>query len=79
MDRLVVHIKRLYIVLASRNRYIQLLRDEGVKIGEDCSIKKTVQWYLEHRAWWEHIISGDYQNYYHDMYGQKEVLEYSRA
>ena len=42
-------------------------------------IKKTVQWYLEHREWWEHIISGDYQNYYQDMYGKKEVLEYSRA
>ncbi len=31
-------------------------------------IKKTIKWYLEHRAWWEEIISGEYQNYYAKMY-----------
>lgn len=31
-------------------------------------IKRTVKWYLEHRSWWENIISGDYQNYYEKMY-----------
>lgn len=31
-------------------------------------IKKTVTWYLEHRKWWENIISGEYQNYYEQMY-----------
>ena len=31
-------------------------------------IKKTIQWYLENREWWETIISGDYQNYYKEMY-----------
>jgi len=25
-------------------------------------IKKTIGWYLEHRSWWERIISGAYQN-----------------
>jgi dTDP-glucose 4,6-dehydratase len=34
-------------------------------------IKKTVQWYLDNRAWWEHIISGEYQNYYKKMYGDR--------
>lgn len=34
----------------------------------DEGIKRTVKWYLENRAWWEHIISGDYQNYYDTMY-----------
>lgn len=34
-------------------------------------IAKTVQWYLEHRAWWENIISGEYQNYYENMYGNR--------
>ncbi|MCR4842997.1 MAG: dTDP-glucose 4,6-dehydratase [Eubacterium sp.] len=34
-------------------------------------IKKTVQWYLEHRTWWETIISGEYQNYYEKMYGNR--------
>lgn len=34
-------------------------------------IKKTISWYLENRKWWETIISGDYQNYYEKMYGQR--------
>lgn len=31
-------------------------------------IHKTIQWYLDHRKWWETIISGEYQNYYEKMY-----------
>ena len=31
-------------------------------------IDKTIEWYLSHKAWWENIISGDYQNYYERMY-----------
>ena len=38
-------------------------------------IKKTIQWYLDNKDWWENIISGDYQNYYEEMYGKKEVLD----
>ena len=34
-------------------------------------IAKTITWYLEHRAWWENIISGEYQNYYEKMYGER--------
>ncbi len=34
-------------------------------------IKKTIQWYLDNREWWETIISGEYQNYYEKMYGQR--------
>lgn len=34
--------------------------DEGIKI--------TIDWYLENKSWWEHIISGEYQNYYDNMY-----------
>ncbi len=34
-------------------------------------IKRTIEWYLNNRAWWENIISGDYQNYYERMYGDK--------
>jgi dTDP-glucose 4,6-dehydratase len=37
----------------------------------DVGIQKTIQWYLEHKPWWEHIISGEYQNYYRKMYGDK--------
>lgn len=34
-------------------------------------IKKTIQWYLDNREWWETIISGEYQNYYEKMYGNR--------
>ena len=27
----------------------------------DSGFEKTVQWYLDHRSWWEQIISGDYR------------------
>lgn len=34
-------------------------------------IKKTIQWYVDNREWWEDIISGEYQNYYYKMYGNR--------
>jgi dTDP-glucose 4,6-dehydratase len=37
----------------------------------DQGMKETIQWYLENTNWIEHIISGDYKNYYNKMY---EVL-----
>ncbi|MBQ8357758.1 MAG: dTDP-glucose 4,6-dehydratase [Clostridia bacterium] len=35
-------------------------------------IKKTIRWYLDNRKWWEDIISGEYQNYYEKMYGDRK-------
>ncbi len=37
-------------------------------------IAKTIQWYLDNREWWENIIKGDYQNYYENMYGNRETI-----
>ena len=34
-------------------------------------IRKTIQWYLDNRGWWEEIISGEYQQYYDRMYGSR--------
>ena len=34
-------------------------------------IKKTIQWYLDNKEWWETIISGEYQNYYEKMYSNR--------
>lgn len=34
-------------------------------------IQKTIQWYLDNKGWWETIISGEYQNYYEKMYGNR--------
>ena len=35
-------------------------------------IKKTIQWYLDHPDWLEHVVSGAYAEYYQKMYGGKE-------
>lgn len=37
----------------------------------DEGIKKTIDWYLNNREWWENIISGEYQSYYEKMYGER--------
>ena len=34
-------------------------------------IKKTIQWYLDNEDWWKNIISGEYQQYYQKMYGDR--------
>ena len=34
-------------------------------------IDKTIEWYLTHKEWWEDIITGEYQNYYEKMYGDR--------
>lgn len=34
-------------------------------------IKQTIDWYLTHRQWWQNILSGDYQNYFEKMYGER--------
>lgn len=31
-------------------------------------IEETIDWYLAHADWVEHIVTGAYQTYYHDMY-----------
>ena len=43
------------------------LEELKAKVG----IKKTIQWYLDNREWWQTIISGEYQNYYEKMYGNR--------
>ncbi len=37
-------------------------------------IKKTISWYLENQDWWEEILSGEYQQYYRKMYGNRDRL-----
>ncbi len=34
-------------------------------------LARTVDWYLENRAWWETIRSGEYRAYYERMYGRR--------
>lgn len=37
----------------------------------DEGIKKTIKWYLDNKKWWQNIISGEYQDYYEKMYGDR--------
>ena len=34
----------------------------------DTGIQQTIQWYLDNKEWWENIISGEYRNYFAQMY-----------
>ena len=34
-------------------------------------LAETVRWYLDHRPWWERIISGEYLRYYERQYGER--------
>jgi dTDP-glucose 4,6-dehydratase len=39
------------------------------------AIRATVRWYVENRWWWEPIRSGEFKEYYQQMYGNRRVLE----
>jgi len=34
-------------------------------------IRRTISWYLKHRKWWEDILSGEYRNYFEQLYGSR--------
>ena len=34
-------------------------------------IQATIQWYRDNATWWKPILSGEYQNYYQQMYGNR--------
>src|SRR5690242_19588912 len=34
-------------------------------------LSETVDWYREHRSWWEPIKSGEYREYYRQMYAER--------
>ncbi len=38
-------------------------------------IQRTIQWYLDHRPWWEEIVNGAYRDYYARMYGHRGAVE----
>ena len=38
----------------------------------EVGIKKTIEWYLNNSQWMKNITTGDYQNYYKNMYEIKE-------
>jgi dTDP-glucose 4,6-dehydratase len=38
------------------------------RVPLDQGLPKTVEWYREHRTWWERIRSGEFQKYYQSVY-----------
>ncbi|HDR7827321.1 TPA: dTDP-glucose 4,6-dehydratase [Bacillus anthracis] len=50
------------------------LREElgwSPKYNFDTGIEQTIKWYLENQDWWENIISGEYQEYFDNQYGNR--------
>ena len=37
----------------------------------DDGIRQTIDWYLQNKEWWQNIMSGEYQEYYDRMYGDR--------
>lgn len=61
------HDQRYAIDPTKIHRKLHWLPETGFADG----IKKTIDWYLSHREWWETIVSGEYQEYYEKMYGNR--------
>ena len=38
------------------------------KVSIDACLRQTVQWYVENEIWWRRIKSGEYAQYYQEMY-----------
>jgi dTDP-glucose 4,6-dehydratase len=58
-------------------RYAIDWRKAGARLGwaprrrfED-ALGETVRWYVEHRAWWERVLSGEYLKFYEQQYGRR--------
>ena len=64
------HDMRYAIDPSKIHRELGWLPETGFQDG----IRRTIRWYLDNRAWWEEIISGEYRNYYARMYGSRETV-----
>jgi dTDP-glucose 4,6-dehydratase len=43
----------------------------GPRVDFESGLANTVQWYLDHEEWMQNVISGEYQTYYDQMYGNR--------
>jgi len=59
---------RRYAIDASK-----IINDLGWKpsVTFEEGMAQTIDWYLANADWLTHVISGDYQNYYQSMYGNR--------
>ena len=71
-ERLITYVKdrpahdRRYAIDAAK-----ILNELGWKpsFSYESSLKSTVDWYLQNRAWWQRVKSEEYQEYYEKVYG----------
>ena len=61
------HDLRYAIDPAKIHRELGWLPETPFEVG----IEKTIRWYLDNQDWWKEIISGEYQQYYERMYGNR--------
>ena len=58
------HDRRYAIDTASTRRRLGFAPTVSFEEG----LAATVRWYVEHRAWWERVLSGEYREYFERMY-----------
>lgn len=61
------HDKRYAIDPTKIHNELRWSPDTAFKDG----IKKTIEWYLNNKTWWENIVNGSYKNYYSKMYDNR--------
>ena len=61
------HDRRYGIAPDKINHDLAWLPETSFEVG----IEKTIKWYLAHLDWMQHIVEGEYQNYYKKMYAQR--------
>lgn len=61
------HDRRYAIDSAKIRRELGWRPEVGFREG----LAATVEWYVEHRPWWEKVKSGEYRTYYEQMYGNR--------
>jgi dTDP-glucose 4,6-dehydratase len=51
----------------------KIARDLGwsPSVTFDVGLQKTVEWYRLHETWWRRIVSGEYKEYYREMYEKR--------
>ena len=73
-ESLIAHVKdrpghdRRYAIDSSK---IMTELDWRPSVDFEDGLAKTIQWYLDHQDWLEHIVSGEYKHYYNQMYSNR--------
>ena len=67
VDDRAAHDRRYGIAPDKINKDLGWLPETTFEVG----IEKTIRWYLDNQEWVEHVVSGEYADYYSQQYGQR--------